>query len=313
MRIEYHRTLIADKARNQALFQALKELIIKGETVVADIGTGTGLLALMALKLGAREVHVYETSPEMAQLAQAIFKKNHAKNYYLYPCRSTEMMDPPKVDLIVSETLGNYALEENIIETLNDARKRMLKSGGKIIPSKIVQYASPVISPRIADELAAWARVGYGFDLAPAYSKSLNNIYVRKFALKELLTKPKTGNVWDIVDLTVPQKQNRQGHTTWTLPRDHMIYGFAYWWEAELCKNVKMSTSPDLPPTHWEQLYFPLEKPLSAKKGDKVTLEVCSESSFEMGTNLRWSSLHKGSNNKVLTRQTLDLNKGWIP
>ena len=48
MRIEYHRTLIADKARNEALFAALERVIVKGKTVVADIGAGSGLLGLMA-------------------------------------------------------------------------------------------------------------------------------------------------------------------------------------------------------------------------------------------------------------------------
>lgn len=312
MRIEYHRTLIADKVRNQALFNVLKELIIKGETIVADIGTGTGLLALMALKLGAREVHVYESSQEMAELAQAILKKNHAKNYFLYPCRSTEMIDPPKVDLVVSETLGNYALEENIIETLNDARERMLKVKGRIVPEKIVQYASPIISPRIADELNAWSRVGHGLDLTPAHKKSLNNIYVRKFDPKELLDKKNTSNSWDVIDFNRPQTQTRKGHITWTIDRECTLYGFAYWWEAQLSNKVMISTSPHAPPTHWEQLYFPLEKNLSAKKEDKVTFEIRSDSSFEMGTNLRWSALHKSSSNKILSRQTLDLNKGWI-
>ena len=51
MRIEYHRTLIADRVRNQAFEGALRAVIEKGETTVADIGTGTGLLALMAAKL----------------------------------------------------------------------------------------------------------------------------------------------------------------------------------------------------------------------------------------------------------------------
>ena len=51
MRIEYHRTLIADRVRNQAFETALRAVIKKGETTVADIGTGTGLLALMAAKL----------------------------------------------------------------------------------------------------------------------------------------------------------------------------------------------------------------------------------------------------------------------
>jgi len=59
MRIEYHRTLIADRVRNEAFARALGALIRKGETTVADIGAGTGLLALMAAKLGAREAWEY--------------------------------------------------------------------------------------------------------------------------------------------------------------------------------------------------------------------------------------------------------------
>ena len=50
MRIEYHRTLIADRVRNDAFKAALSRVIRKGETVVADIGAGTGLLGLMAAR-----------------------------------------------------------------------------------------------------------------------------------------------------------------------------------------------------------------------------------------------------------------------
>ena len=130
MRIEYHRTLIADRVRNAAFEAALRAVIKKGVTTVADIGTGTGLLALMAVKLGAREVFLYEAA-EVAGVAAKVLKANGARNCHLIPCHSTEMVDPPKVDVVVSETLGNYALEEHIIETLADAKKRFLKPGGR--------------------------------------------------------------------------------------------------------------------------------------------------------------------------------------
>ena len=45
MRIEYHRTLVADRVRNAAFHAALKAVITPGETVVADVGAGTGLRA----------------------------------------------------------------------------------------------------------------------------------------------------------------------------------------------------------------------------------------------------------------------------
>ncbi|MGA7117231.1 MAG: 50S ribosomal protein L11 methyltransferase, partial [Hyphomicrobium sp.] len=172
MRIEYHRTLIADKARNEALFAALERVIVKGKTVVADIGAGSGLLGLMASKLGAKEVHLYEASEEVAAVAAGVLKQNRARNCHLYPCRSTDMIDAPQVDVIISETLGNYALEENILETLADALERMLKPGGTVIPARIRQFACPVTSPRLAREMDAWRDVGHGLDLEPARTMS---------------------------------------------------------------------------------------------------------------------------------------------
>ena len=127
--------------RNEAFKRALAAVIKPGETTVADIGAGTGLLALMAAKLGAREVFLYEAA-EVAGVAAKVLKANRARNCHLLPCHSTEMVDPPKVDLVVSETLGNYPFEENIIETLNDARRRFLKPGGSLIPRRLEQLVS---------------------------------------------------------------------------------------------------------------------------------------------------------------------------
>ena len=72
MRIEYHRTLIADRVRNAAFHEALKSVITPGKTVVADIGAGTGLLGVMAAKLGARDVFLYEAAEVAGVAAETI-------------------------------------------------------------------------------------------------------------------------------------------------------------------------------------------------------------------------------------------------
>ena len=82
----------------------------------------------------------------MAGVAAEILKANRARNCHLFPCHSTEMDDPPRVDVVVSETLGNYAFEEHIAETLNDARRRFLKPGGVIIPARLEQVVAPVVA-----------------------------------------------------------------------------------------------------------------------------------------------------------------------
>jgi protein arginine N-methyltransferase 1 len=312
MRIEYHRTLIADHVRNEAFFRALKAIIEPGRSIVADIGAGTGLLGLMASKLGAKEVFLFE-SAEVAGVAAQVLKANKAKACHLIPCHSREFRDKLSVDIIVSETLGNYALEENIIATLADARRRFLKPHGRIVPSGITQFVAPVIGSRIDDELRAWQRVGYGLDLSPAQVMTLNNAYVRLLQPSELLDGGQSAVAWDKIDLTRETRSRRKGTAEWRLPRPQTIFGFAAWWTAELIPSVSLSTCPLSPRTHWEQLYFPLLKPIGANSGDIVSVELRSTSSEEGGTHLAWTALHRTRQGAIAARQALDLDKGYLP
>ena len=312
MRIEYHRTLIADKVRNDAFFRALKAVIEPGKSVVADIGAGTGLLGLMASKLGAKDVFLFETA-EVAGVAAQVLKANKAKSCHLIPCHSTEFRDKLAVDVIVSETLGNYALEENIIATLADARRRFLKPGGHIIPAGITQHVAPVTAPRIDNELRAWQRLGLGIDLAPAQAMTLNNAYVRQLAPDEFLDNGQSSVVWDAIDLQRETRSKRKGEAEWRLTKPATIYGFATWWTAELVPGVSLSTGPRAPRTHWEQLYFPLLKPIEAKSREVVGVELRSNSSEETGTHLAWAAIHKNAQGALLARQALDLDKGYLP
>ncbi len=243
MRIEYHRTLIADQVRNRVLYEALKAVIEPGKTRVADIGAGTGLLGAMAARLGAREVFLYETA-EVAGVAETVIAASGLQNCVLMPCHSTEMQDPPEVDVIISETLGNYAFEEDIITTLNDARCRFLVPGGVILPRGIVQYVAPVIAPRLDAELRAWEQTGreYGLDLSLPQVMSFNNVYVRRLATGELLAAGE--REWDRVDLHQEADPQRAGRVSWEMDAPAAIYGFAVWWQADFGEALSLSTGP---------------------------------------------------------------------
>jgi protein arginine N-methyltransferase 1 len=312
MRIEYHRTLIADRVRNDAFHRALKQAIRPGETIVADIGAGTGLLGLMASRLGAREVYLYEAA-EVGAVAAETLRRNKAKGCHLLPCHSTEMVDPPRVDLVVSETLGNYALEEDILTSLGDALARHLKPGGTIIPKRIEQRVAPVVTPRFHEELIAWDRLGFGIDLAHARQMSLNNVYVRTLAPADLLEAMGGSRVWDTIDLTRPNRTSRKGEARWRMARACRVYGFAVWWQAELVAGISLSTAPDAPRTHWEQLYVPLLEPIPLATGEDLAVALRSRSSPEKGTHLAWTATVTAAGGERRVRQALDLDKGYLP
>ena len=180
MRIEYHRTLLADRVRNAAFHEALRRVIVKGKTTVADIGAGTGFLGFLASKLGAKRVDFYERA-DIADVARKLLRHNRLTNCRIAEIHSTDVATPDRVDVVVSETLGNYPFEENIVETFNDARARFLNPGGILIPRAVEQFVCPVTAERFLSELSTWDDVGFGLDFAPAKAMTLNNIYVRLF------------------------------------------------------------------------------------------------------------------------------------
>ena len=312
MRIEYHRTLLADRVRNAAFHAALGRLIVKGETTVADIGAGTGFLGFLAAGLGARRVDLYEAAG-VASVARKLLRHNRLRNCRLFEMHSTEVMEPERVDVVVCETLGNYALEENIVETLNDARKRFVKPGGVIVPAGVRQLVCPVVGERHFAELSAWDRVGYGLDFGPAKTMTLNNIYVRTFAASDLLRDARAARVWDELSFQNPNKTTRSGEASWTLDRRAMVRGLALWWTADLTDGIALSTGPLDPRTHWEQLYLPVLAPIAVEAGQTLVARVRSTTSYARGTNVTWSLTVRDGAGRQLSHQSLDLEKGFLP
>lgn len=310
MRIEYHRTLIADRLRTKAFHDALRQVIVPGETLVADIGAGTGILGFLAARLGAKRVILYE-SEEIASLAKKLAKANKIRNFEIMPCHSTEIANPEQVDVIVSETLGNFATEENIVATITDARTRHLKRGGTIIPSRIVQFVAPVVTDRVQTELSAWGHVhdDFGLDFSRARTMSFNNIYVRRFTPAEVLA-PVT---WDTIDLMRDTRSNRSGEASWPIKARVTIHGFAVWWQATLVPGITLATGPGDPETHWEQLYLPLLEPITATARETVALTLRSRSAYDSGTDITWTATHLDASGKPRSKQALDLEKGFLP
>ncbi len=310
MLIEFHRKMIADEIRSTAFEAALRSVIVPGATVVADIGAGTGVLGFMASRLGAREVLLIERGP-VIELAARLADANRIPGLHLWQADSGEIADPPRVDVVVAEVLGNLALEENALETLADAR-RFLKEGGTLIPARVEQFVAPVVSDAFWRELRSWDRAPLGLDFAVARAMSFDNLYVRRIEAGDLLPGTDTTRRWDEIDFRTCADGRRRGAAEWQLAAPARISGFALWWSCELVPGIVLSTSPFSPPTHWEQVYAPLEEPVVAAAGDTVAIELASETGgSEPGIGMRWEvrQLRAG---RELVRRTQDIGRGQL-
>jgi SAM-dependent methyltransferase len=164
----WHFQIVRDEARNEAYEAALKRAI-GAETTVLEIGTGTGLLAMMAARAGAKSVVTCEMNRAVADAATEIVALNgYSERVRVVAKRSTDLdVDGDlggAADLLVSEIVSNDLLRESALPVMEDAVRRLLKPGGRMIPS----------SGTIRIALAYWSeldrkRLGRvaGFDVSP--------------------------------------------------------------------------------------------------------------------------------------------------
>jgi SAM-dependent methyltransferase len=308
MSIEFHRRMLADRVRHEAFRAALKQAIKPGSSTVADIGAGTGVLAFFARELGAREVWLYDPGPAL-QLAEAVAARNGIDGLHFAAERSLDVADPPRVDVVVAEVLGNFAYEEDVLETLRDAQ-RFLKPGGTLIPASIAQWIAPVATERFERDLRSWRDVGYGLDWSDAERMTRNNMYVFAIAPEDLV--PDSAVSWDSLDFRAPIASRRTGRAAWRPETAQPIFGLALWWDCTLAPGVVLSTSPYAPRTHWDQIYLPLLTPVAAEARDEVEVAIETETGGEeSGIEVRWIVRHiRGG--RLVDEQTLSIGAGWL-
>jgi protein arginine N-methyltransferase 1 len=307
MSIEFHRRMLADAVRIAAFRDALAQVIRPGRTTVADLGAGTGILAFLARELGAREVWLYDPGAVLG-LAEHIAARNALDALHFVPERSLDVADPPLVDVVVAEVLGNFAYEEGVLETLRDAR-RFLAPRGTLIPRSIVQWAAPVIADRFERDFRAWRGIG-GLDWSDAERMTRSNMYVFPIEPQDLLDVPAAS--WDSLEFDGDIDSRRAGRAAWTPAGSATIFGFALWWECTLVPGVVLSTSPFSARTHWDQIYLPLLEPLTVRAGDTLALDVSSETGGgESGIDVRWS-VEQRRGAALVSQQALDIGSGFL-
>jgi protein arginine N-methyltransferase 7 len=164
----WHFRLVHDRRRNEIYEQALLQFV-SPETTVLEIGAGSGILALLAARAGAKHVYTCEMEPLVAQAAQQNIARNgYADRITVIPKRSSDLVVgediPAPVDLLVSEIVDVSLLGEDALPILEDARARLLRPDGLILPAQLAARGA-LVGGAAFSEQCRMGRVS-GFDLS---------------------------------------------------------------------------------------------------------------------------------------------------
>jgi hypothetical protein len=180
----WHFQMMDDSKRNETYEAAIRRAA-PGKRVL-DIGTGAGLLALMAARAGAAKVTTCESVGLMAARAREIIAQNgFSDRITVIPKSSTDMAVPrdmaERADVLVTETFASGLITEGVLPTVEHAHEHLINPDATIIPAAACIMGYLAGGPALQGMLFVGKIAGFnlsGFnDFAPGMlAVSLDNV-----------------------------------------------------------------------------------------------------------------------------------------
>jgi protein arginine N-methyltransferase 1 len=243
--LSYHARLVGDLHRMDAFERAIRRLVRPGD-VVLDVGCGTGILAMLAARRGAR-VHAVE-SMQVAHLARSLVAHNRLDiQVHHADVRALEPIEP--VDLVVSDFLGCFLVDDRMLPVIA-AAQRWLKPGGRFCPSEVRLWVAPAGDFALQNDV--FSEPFYGVDLSPAIGEGLRECTRGNLTPSSLMAEPQGYHTY-----ITPHATAFDQTLHFTFARAGRLRALAGWFEAQLAGDVILTTRPGHE-THWMQHLFPL-------------------------------------------------------
>ncbi|XP_069017981.1 protein arginine N-methyltransferase 7 [Embiotoca jacksoni] len=159
--------MLHDHDRNEKYHRGIRAAVsrvkARGEkAVVLDIGTGTGLLSMMALAAGADFCYAVEVFKPMAEAAQNIVQKNgFSDKIKIINKHSTDVTVATdgdmqeKANILITELFDTELIGEGALPSYEHAHRHLVQEGCEAVPHRATVYAQLVES----ELLWSWAQL----------------------------------------------------------------------------------------------------------------------------------------------------------
>jgi type II protein arginine methyltransferase len=288
---DWHFKIIHDEARNAAYDGALRRAVRPGDRVL-EIGTGTGLLAMMAARAGAREVVTCDVNAAVAEMASRIVANNgFADHVRVVAKKSADLklgidLDAP-ADLLVSEIISNNLIGEGVLPAIEQAAP-LLKPGARVIPARgsiHVALAEDREAHRMRMEIVD------GFDLS-AFNRFAPPFYKIKVGSPQLILRSKPHELFgfDLQSLG-PFSTGRKAVSI--KASGGLVGGIAQWIRLEMDAEGSYENAPSPgAKSSWALQFFPLARTIELAPGAELIVHGVIE-----GQSLRlWAEVPSRAN-----------------
>ena len=276
----WHIPMMNEHGRNEAYQKAMRSAI-QGGDVVLDIGTGAGLLSMIAADCGAKEITTCEMSPTISKIAQQIIQTNGFEHKVKVINKNSKDLIlgqdiNKKADILVSEILSSELVGEGIQATILDAKERLVKKNGKMIPEGgSIMIALIENTGKLAKEL--FVDNALGFDIS-----NFNSITTHKWAASledepQFLSEPIEAFTFDFRNF---EKIYRDAKTIKIeVKRAGVCAGVVQWLKVQLYDDIEYQNNPMEmyrlnSVSGWKTPIFKFHDPVNVTKGQLLSIQA---------------------------------------
>ena len=270
----WHFAMLGDENRNRAYEAAIRATV--RDKRVLEIGTGAGLLALMAARAGATHVTTCETIPLIAERAREIIARNGFAHRITVLAKKSTLVDVPgdmaqPADVLITETFASGLITEGVLRAVEHAHEVLLSDDAIVIPrsASIMGYLA---GGRALEAMLFADRIA-GFDLSPFNEFGPPMLPVNlDHAPHAILSQDAELIRFDFRDLHFAGGERRlQLRAT----ADGICAGVVQWIHLQLDAATSYENRPSPQNEfagHWSHIIHRFPKPVPVKQGDTLSI-----------------------------------------
>lgn len=267
--------MAGDGVRIDAYARAIKQLVRPG-SVVVDLGCGTGIMSLLALRAGARRVHAVDMDPAVWLARDLAVENGYGEKLAVHHGSSFDLdLGDEPADVVIADLRGSFPLFRQNVATMEDARRRLLKPGGILLPARDRLFVAVVEAPGHRRELEeGWSPIErQGFKASAARSATLNCVYSDDYSAvraNDLLSEAKP---WSEIVYGEPFTRSFGATVDLAITRGGVAHALALWFEATVHDGIVYSNAPGHQLVY-KRTMLPLLQPVRAEVGDRARLTL---------------------------------------
>jgi type I protein arginine methyltransferase len=262
--------MIADRARVDAYTAALRAAITPATRVV-EIGAGFGFFSVIAAHAGAAHVDALETNPVIHLAPRLAAANGCADRISFHHCAADRFAPRHQADVMLIDVRGPTPFGRRSLQTLIDARDRLLRPGGTIIARTDHVMVAPAQTPDVFRREVQAARGAGGLNLQLVERIAYDTPIQCAISPGDLVA---GGELWVSIDYAGVTRTEAAGSVSWMFEEEQRVEGLAVWFDTDLGAGYTYSSQPGAISSPYRQMFIPFREPIEIDAGDGFRLEL---------------------------------------